>query len=215
MFARQQYSSDSMEIPNHAFARGLGSPRLVLPASVSLRPVAHGRCPTATQTDARCLPVGPLSVFVRYLQQAQLRERRGCTSGEVISPVNADLSLLPPVSIHVSSEELLFLDAELMAQRLCAAGVRCEGKRSAISATSSKKSPPHPTSYPNAATTRPAAKVCRRAAAAARCTSREVGCATNDALTATSNPVNRLLQTGQVGNTLSTTATSAQETRKV
>jgi acetyl esterase/lipase len=67
-----------------------------------------------------------LSVFMRYLQQTQLPERRGRSSGEVISPMDADLSLLPPVSIHVSSDELLFPDAELMAQRLDAAGIRCD-----------------------------------------------------------------------------------------
>jgi acetyl esterase/lipase len=76
----------------------------------------------------RCsmFPRGALSVFARYLRQAQLLDRRERTTGEVASPVDADLSLLPPVTIHASSDELLLPDAELMAQRLDAAGVPCD-----------------------------------------------------------------------------------------
>lgn len=65
----------------------------------------------------RCamFPCGALSVFTRYLHRAP-----------VVSPVDADLSPLPPVTIHASSDELLLPDAEAMAQRLDAAGVRCD-----------------------------------------------------------------------------------------
>lgn len=65
----------------------------------------------------RCsmLPGTALSVFARYLRHPQ-----------VISPVDADLSALPPVTIHASSDELLLADAELMAQRLAKAGVPCD-----------------------------------------------------------------------------------------
>lgn len=56
-----------------------------------------------------------LSALSRLLRRSQ-----------VVSPVDADLSDLPPVTIHVSSDELLLPDAELMAQRLDAAGVRCD-----------------------------------------------------------------------------------------
>jgi acetyl esterase/lipase len=56
---------------------------------------------------------GALSMFARYL-------------GEAVSPVDADLSGLPPVAIHVSSDELLLPDAELMANRLAANGIRCD-----------------------------------------------------------------------------------------
>ena len=38
--------------------------------------------------------------------------------------MDADLSSLPPVTIHASSDELLLPDAELMAKRLDAAGIR-------------------------------------------------------------------------------------------
>jgi acetyl esterase/lipase len=56
---------------------------------------------------------GALSMFARYL-------------GDVVSPVDADLSELPPVAIHASSDELLLPDAELMAKRLAAKGIRCD-----------------------------------------------------------------------------------------
>lgn len=56
---------------------------------------------------------GALSMFARYL-------------GEIVSPVDADLSAMPPVTIHASSDELLCLDAELMAERLQAHSIRCD-----------------------------------------------------------------------------------------
>ncbi|MBW8480731.1 alpha/beta hydrolase [Actinomadura parmotrematis] len=43
----------------------------------------------------------------------------------LVSPVNADLAALPPVLIQVGSTEMLLPDAELMAERLAAAGVPC------------------------------------------------------------------------------------------
>ncbi|MFA1538728.1 alpha/beta hydrolase [Actinomadura monticuli] len=42
-----------------------------------------------------------------------------------LSPVHADLAGLPPTLIHVGSIEVLLADAELMAERLGAAGVAC------------------------------------------------------------------------------------------
>lgn len=61
------------------------------------------------------VPRGALPAFTRYLRRAQ-----------VVSPVDADLSALPLVTIHASSDELLLPDAEVMAQRLQAAGVPCD-----------------------------------------------------------------------------------------
>lgn len=68
---------------------------------------------------------GSLSMFARYLSEAQLLEV-GDSSGRVASPVDADLVGLPPVTIHASSDELLLPDAELMANRLHAGGIRCD-----------------------------------------------------------------------------------------
>lgn len=66
---------------------------------------------------------GALSKFARYLREVQLHEEQG---SRVVSPVDADLSELPPVTIHASSDELLLPDAELMAKRLSASKVRCD-----------------------------------------------------------------------------------------
>ena len=69
---------------------------------------------------------GALSVFARYLSESHVPTGDGNPSARVVSPVDADLSALPPVTIHASSDELLLPDAELMAERLNAAGVRCD-----------------------------------------------------------------------------------------
>lgn len=65
------------------------------------------------------------SRFAQYLGDAQVVEGRD-ESTVVASPVDADLSSLPPVTIHASSDELLLADAELMAKRLEASGIRCD-----------------------------------------------------------------------------------------
>ncbi|OBG24225.1 alpha/beta hydrolase [Mycobacterium sp. 852002-51057_SCH5723018] len=69
---------------------------------------------------------GALSMFAQYLGEVRIPEGRGSTSRRIESPVDADLSSLPPVTIHVSSDELLLPDAELMAERLQYSGVRCD-----------------------------------------------------------------------------------------
>lgn len=66
-----------------------------------------------------------LSMFARYLGEARLPHDGGATA-RIESPVDADLSSLPPVAIHASSDELLLPDAELMAERLQFSGVRCD-----------------------------------------------------------------------------------------
>ncbi|OMC42902.1 alpha/beta hydrolase [Mycobacterium sp. IS-1264] len=69
---------------------------------------------------------GALSMFARYLGEVQLPVGNGSAKARVVSPVDADLSSLPPVAIHASSDELLLPDAELMAKRLEASGIRCD-----------------------------------------------------------------------------------------
>ncbi|AGL37286.1 alpha/beta hydrolase fold domain-containing protein [Mycobacterium avium subsp. paratuberculosis] len=64
------------------------------------------------------------SRFAEYLSNAQVLEGHGDST--VASPVDADLSSLPPVTIHASSDELLVADAELMAKRLEASGIHCD-----------------------------------------------------------------------------------------
>ncbi|WP_373454953.1 alpha/beta hydrolase [Rhodococcus sp. 06-462-5] len=56
-------------------------------------------------------------------------DARIVVDGEVgprVSPVDGDLTGLPPVLIQVGSTEMVYADAELMAQRLAVAGVDCE-----------------------------------------------------------------------------------------
>ena len=69
---------------------------------------------------------GALRMFAKYLSEAQLVEGIGSAEPRVVSPVDADLSILPPVTIHASSDELLLADAELMAERLHHHGIRCD-----------------------------------------------------------------------------------------
>ncbi len=64
------------------------------------------------------------SRFAQFLSKAQVVEGQGGSA--VASPVDADLSSLPPVMIHASSDELLLADAELMAKRLEASGIHCD-----------------------------------------------------------------------------------------
>jgi acetyl esterase/lipase len=69
---------------------------------------------------------GALSMFARYLAEVRLPKGHGKYARRVESPVDADLSSLPPVTIHASRDELLLPDAELMAERLQFSGVRCD-----------------------------------------------------------------------------------------
>ncbi|WP_396934675.1 alpha/beta hydrolase fold domain-containing protein [Mycolicibacterium sp.] len=62
-----------------------------------------------------------LSSFARYLRQTDRRGER-----PVVDPAVADLSNMPPVAIHVSADESLLADSELMAARLGAAQTRCD-----------------------------------------------------------------------------------------
>lgn len=61
---------------------------------------------------------------------AGLSRRRDARSGldgfDRLCPVDADLTDMPPTLIQVGSDELLLVDAELMAERLTAAGSACE-----------------------------------------------------------------------------------------
>lgn len=78
------------------------------------RKLAHhniGRCSMFT---------GPaLSAFARLLRKSQCE-------GKLIDPTTADLSGMPPVMIHVSEDESLLVDSELVAERLADADTPCE-----------------------------------------------------------------------------------------
>ncbi|WP_345345964.1 alpha/beta hydrolase [Rhodococcus olei] len=64
-------------------------------------------------------PLIPRSVLITLADIAVRADR----SSQTVSPVDGALAGLPPVLIQVGSTEMLYADAELMAQRLGAAGV--------------------------------------------------------------------------------------------
>lgn len=70
----------------------------------------------------RC-PVFPRSVLITFAGLPDQGARRRPTGKPRISPVDCILAGLPPVLIQVGSTEMLYPDAELMAERLAAAGV--------------------------------------------------------------------------------------------
>lgn len=69
---------------------------------------------------------GVLPIFAKYVEQCHQRLDVGGVVRPLTPPVDADLTRLPPVTIHAGADELLLHDAELMAQRLQEAGVRCD-----------------------------------------------------------------------------------------
>lgn len=93
---------------------------LMKPAGIATVSPFTDADPTAKlqhRNTRRCamFPCEALMAFTRYLARA-----------DAASPIDADLSSLPPVAIHASTDELLLPDAETMAQRLDMAGVRCD-----------------------------------------------------------------------------------------
>lgn len=64
-----------------------------------------------------------MTSFMRYVAAHGEKNPSG---QPIASPVDADLRRMPPVLIHVSSDEFLRPDAELMYEWLTAAGAQCE-----------------------------------------------------------------------------------------
>ncbi|WP_187776485.1 alpha/beta hydrolase [Antrihabitans cavernicola] len=64
--------------------------------------------------------------LAKHIETSQAAVSVDCTAGPLLSPVEQDLSGMPPVLIHVGENELLRADAEMMAQRLIEAGTPCE-----------------------------------------------------------------------------------------
>lgn len=68
----------------------------------------------------------PAHAIARLSDVADRLEAKRGVSGLRVCPVNMPMSDLPPTLIHIGSDEVLMADAELMANRLVAAGVPCE-----------------------------------------------------------------------------------------
>ncbi|MHC9296204.1 alpha/beta hydrolase [Mycobacterium sp. LTG2003] len=85
------------------------------------RKLAHrnaGRCSMFTGAA--------LSAFARYLHHCEQGLARTRDAHAVVNPAAADLSKMPPVAVHVSADESLLADSELLAHRLADARVRCD-----------------------------------------------------------------------------------------
>jgi acetyl esterase/lipase len=68
----------------------------------------------------------PLNALERFSQVVLRADDRRGISGERVCPVDMPVGDLPPALIQIGSREILMPDAELMANRLVAAGVPCD-----------------------------------------------------------------------------------------
>ncbi len=68
----------------------------------------------------------PLNALEKFTQLTLRMDSRRGISGQRVCPVEMPLADMPPALIHVGSREILMADAELMANRLVAAGVPCD-----------------------------------------------------------------------------------------
>lgn len=76
--------------------------------------------------NADTCAVIPANALRRLIELSDRADARRGVAGNRVSPVDADLRGLPPVLLQVGSTEIFLPDAELMADRLAAAGVDCE-----------------------------------------------------------------------------------------
>lgn len=109
----------SFAMPLLARKRGLPMPAAIIALSPMVdMDLTAKRSHVNTKLDPTA-PLAALEVMIPVLlSEADPADPR-------ISPINADLTGLPPVLICAGSTELLYCDAEIMAQRLAAAGVPC------------------------------------------------------------------------------------------
>ncbi|WP_374112341.1 alpha/beta hydrolase [Rhodococcus sp. CH91] len=111
-------------VAHEAVRRGLGRPA----GTVALSPLTEidpghklehpnsHRCALFPRRAVRVLPA--------LVERAERLGGRRC--GPVVSPVDLDLADMPPALIQAGSEEMTYVDAELMARRLHLAGVPTE-----------------------------------------------------------------------------------------
>jgi acetyl esterase/lipase len=68
----------------------------------------------------------PLNALERFTELTLRMDTRRGISGQRVCPVNMPLADMPPALIQLGSHEILMPDAELMANRLVAAGIPCD-----------------------------------------------------------------------------------------
>ncbi|MEU5843102.1 alpha/beta hydrolase [Rhodococcus sp. NPDC047139] len=111
-------------VAHEAVQRGIGRPA----GTVALSPLTdldpRGKLEHPNSRRCAVFPRRAVRVLTRLVERA---ERRGGELSEpVVSPVDLDLSEMPPALIQTGSEEMTYVDAELMARRLQLAGVPAE-----------------------------------------------------------------------------------------
>lgn len=94
------------------------SPLINLSSTSKLAHPNAGRC---SMFSGSVLPA-----FAKHVNQCHYRLHASGRHCALTAPVDADLSHMPPVTIHAGADELLRAGAELMARRLKTAGVRCD-----------------------------------------------------------------------------------------
>ena len=106
-----------------AIDAGLGRPAGVVALSPLLNFDPAGKA--AHRNADRC-QVFSLRAVSRLTDLTERLDARRGVSGRRTNPVDMPLADMPPVLLQVGSREILLADAELMANRLVAAGVPCE-----------------------------------------------------------------------------------------
>lgn len=102
---------------------GLGRPAGVVAISPLLDVDATAK--RAHRNANRC-QVFPLKALERFTDVALRMDTRRGIAGTRVCPVNMPVADLPPALIQIGSREILMADAEVMANRLVAAGVPCD-----------------------------------------------------------------------------------------
>jgi len=85
-----------------------------------------GKLEHANATKCAVFPAGAVPALTVLADRVDARIVVEGERGPRVSPVDADLTGLPPVLIQAGSTEMVYADAELMAVRLAEAGVDCE-----------------------------------------------------------------------------------------
>lgn len=103
--------------------RGWGRPAGIVAISPLLDFSPTGKAAHRNANRCQAFPAHAVTRLAYLIDR--LEQRRG-VAGQRVDPVDMHLDDLPPVLIHVGSREFLMADAELMANRLVAAGVPCD-----------------------------------------------------------------------------------------
>lgn len=104
---------------------GLPAPAGVIALSplTDLDPTRKMAHPNAERCSV--FPKGAVPALTELADRVESRIVVDGKRGPRVCPVDADLSAMPPVLIQVGSTEMIYADAELMADRLADAGVAC------------------------------------------------------------------------------------------